>query len=67
MTPTQSLARKALIDLTAELGYAPTLRELGDRLNLASVNAVSQLLEQLKKQGAVTWVPGKARTLKVLR
>jgi len=54
-----------IADYHATYGYGPTVRELGERVGLASTSAVVYHLTQLRDAGRVTWEPGIARTLAV--
>lgn len=55
----------AVLDLTAEQGYPPTVREIGDRVGISL--AVAQFhLARLRADGLVTWEPGQSRTLRAL-
>lgn len=45
------------------LGYAPTVRELCYRLDIASTNAMAQMLKRLERDGLVERVPKVARGL----
>lgn len=47
-------------------GYGPTVRELSERCGLASTSAVHHHLLALRKQGRVTWVDGRSRSLSVV-
>lgn len=66
-TPRQQAVYQAIIDLTAEKGYSPSVRELGERLGLASPSTVHAHLMQLERAGLVTSEPGASRTLRVIR
>jgi repressor LexA len=63
--------QREILDLIAwfqELnGYAPTTRELAELTGIKSTNGIAEHLKALRRKGAVTWVEGKNRTLKVLR
>lgn len=45
--------------------HPPTIREIADHFGIR-VHAVCSHLQLLRKKGAITWVPGAARTLRVL-
>jgi repressor LexA len=45
--------------------YAPTIRELGDRLGIDSTNGVQDHLKALRRHELVEWVPRSARTLRL--
>jgi DNA-binding MarR family transcriptional regulator len=48
-------------------GYPPTLREIGDAVGLANINAVRGHLDALQRKGYVTKEPDKARSICVVR
>ena len=48
-----------------ENGYSPNYREIGNQLGFAP-SVVKYHLERLERQGKVTRVPGRARTLRIL-
>jgi repressor LexA len=56
---------RALGGLTVLLGVAPTVRELGAELGLASTNAVADHLRRMRARGWLDWHPGRARTLRL--
>lgn len=47
-------------------GYPPTLREIGDHLQLRSLNSVSDLLKALIRKGYLARDGIKSRALKIL-
>lgn len=51
----------------SESGYAPTVRELGQRLGLRSSCTVQRHLEALEKKGYIRRNPTKARTIEIVR
>jgi repressor LexA len=53
LTARQIEVRDTIARLTAERGYAPTLRELGDALGMTSTNAVNDHLVALERKGAI--------------
>ena len=53
----------AVRDLHAEFGYAPTVREVQQRLGNASPAAVHVRLGKARERGLVNWVDGQVRTL----
>ena len=53
-------------DYTEEKGTSPTYREIMSGLNLSSVSAVAEHIENLVLKGALKKVPGAARSLEVL-
>lgn len=54
-------------ELTAEWGFAPTIRELMGPLKIVTSNGVHVHLLALEKKGFLTWDCNHARTLRVLR
>jgi repressor LexA len=48
-----------------ELGYAPSIRELGDTLGIGSTNGVAEGLKALERRGLVTKARGVARSLRL--
>lgn len=53
-------------DFIEEKGVAPTYREIMAGLQLASVSAVAEHIDNLVEKGVLKKVPGAARTLEVL-
>lgn len=49
-----------------EHGYPPTLRELGDLLDIASTNGVADHLSALEAQGLIERDPIKSRGMRIL-
>ncbi len=47
-------------------GYAPSMREIGETVGLASSASVSHQLSQLEKMGAISRDPNRPRTIDVL-
>ena len=54
-------------DHVRRCGYPPTLREIGEAVGLANVNAVRGHLEALQRKGYVVKDPDKARSIRVVR
>jgi SOS-response transcriptional repressor LexA len=52
----------AVEDLMHEKGYAPTLREIAERVGWKSTGSVSQYLDRLRSQGVLE---GRGRSLRV--
>lgn len=48
-----------------EHGYSPTVREVGDHVDL-TVSAIHRVLRLMSEQGLVTWAPGMPRTLRTV-
>lgn len=55
-----------IVALIAEKGYAPTIRELGDRIGCSSPNGVMCHLKALQRKGLLTFNSNQARTMRVL-
>jgi REP element-mobilizing transposase RayT len=47
-------------------GFPPTLREIGDAIGLANVNAVRGHVSALEKKGYITKAPDKARSIQIV-
>lgn len=47
-------------------GFAPSVEEIAEGVDLASKTAVRHHLDVLKDEGVITWTPGKYRSLRVL-
>jgi len=54
-------------DFLRERGFPPTLREIGDGVAVANVNAVRGHVSALEKKGYITRTPDKARSIRVVR
>lgn len=52
--------------LTVEMGFSPTVRELGKAVGLKSTSSVHARLRKLAESGALSYEPTKPRTLVVL-
>lgn len=48
-------------------GFSPTLRELVKAFGFKGPNGAACHLRPLRKKGAITWVKGSPRTLRVVR
>ncbi|MBL8924152.1 MAG: hypothetical protein JNJ54_35180 [Myxococcaceae bacterium] len=64
-TPRQLEVLATIERLRAELGVAPTFRELGEELGIASNNGVADHLAALTKHGWLKRIAGSARSLSV--
>ena len=53
-------------EMTAQDGYAPTVREIAKRVGLSSPDTVMSHLRTLRAEGRVDWMDGLSRTLRVL-
>jgi len=61
LTDQQEKVLATVEDYVARNGFPPTLREIGDALGLANVNAVRGHVSALEKKGYITKEPEKAR------
>jgi repressor LexA len=66
LTDRQHQLLTAICDFKAVMGYFPTVRELGQVLQVSSTCTVQRHLEALQRKGNVQRVPGKARCLTVI-
>jgi len=48
-------------------GYWPSIREIQEKFNFKSTNAVMGHLKALEKKEAITRIPGQARTFRIIR
>lgn len=64
MTATRTRVLAAITALTAELGYAPSLREIAARVGLG-VSSTARQVHLLAEAGAVTHRPGIPRSIKI--
>jgi SOS-response transcriptional repressor LexA len=67
LTKRQAEVLNVIINYIEDRGYAPSFREVGELLNLASSSTVFSHLETLKKKGYLTWEPSQSRTLRILK
>lgn len=47
-------------------GYAPSMREIGDVVGLASLSSVSYQLGQLEAEGSIRRTPGRSRAISLV-
>ena len=72
MTPTDKLTKRqgTVLEVIArhieEMGYPPTIRELGDALGIRSTNGVNDHLKALERKGYLTREDSKSRTMQPL-
>ncbi len=72
MTPSDKLTNRqaTVLEVIAkhieELGYPPTIRELGDALGISSTNGVNDHLKALERKGYLSRADGKSRTMQPL-
>lgn len=67
LTPRQRSVLAFIEEQIDRQGYAPTIREIGLHLGIASTNGVNDHLKALEKKGYVQRQDQKSRALKVLR
>ena len=67
MTEKQEELYMAIKEFIKDNGYAPTVRELNEKTNIKSPATTFAKLIQLKKKGYITFIEGKARTIKILK
>lgn len=63
MTPRRQEMLDYIVRFRAEHGYSPTIREIGVVFDIGSPNGVVASLTALKKLGAITFEPTKARSI----
>ena len=66
LTPAQKQLYDWIVQHINQNHYSPSIREMMRAMNLRSPAPVQCRLERLRKKGYVTWIDGKARTLKLL-
>jgi DNA-binding MarR family transcriptional regulator len=66
LTDQQEKVLATVEDYVTRNGFPPTLREIGDALGLANVNAVRGHVSALEKKGYITKEPEKARSIRVV-
>ena len=66
LTKKQLALLNFLQDFTEENGISPTYREVQAGLNLSSVSAVAEHIDNLVEKGVIKKVPGAARSLEIL-
>jgi len=62
LTPRQRRIVEVIEDSVRGSGYAPTMREIGDAVGLASTSSVAYQLSQLQKKGYLSRGAGRPRT-----
>lgn len=67
MTQKQEELYIAIKEFINKNGYSPTVRELGEITNIKSPATTFTKLIILKRKGYITYVEGKARTIKILK
>ena len=63
----QKLLLEAIDWYIGNYGYSPTIRELCEMMDNSSSATVFDKLEKLERNGYISTVPGKARTIKILK
>ena len=66
LTKKQLAVLNFIQDFTEERGISPSYREIQAGLELASVSAVAEHIDNLVEKGVLRKVPGAARSLEVL-
>lgn len=66
LTKKQLAVLNYIEDFTEEKGMSPTYREIQAGLDLASVSAVAEHIDNLVEKGVLKKTPGAARTLEIL-
>ncbi len=66
LTKKQLAVLDFLRDFLDENGYVPSYREIMAGLNLTSVSAVAEHVDNLVKKGVLRRTPGEARSLEIL-
>lgn len=66
LTSQQNRVLRFVQEYSRRQGYPPTLREIGEAVGLANVNAVRGHVAALEKKGYITKAPDKARSIQVV-
>lgn len=66
LTETQQRILATIVESIDERGYAPSMREIGEAVGLASLSSVSYQLGQLEQHGAIRRDPNRGRAIEVL-
>lgn len=64
LTSRQATVLEMIADHIEDVGYPPTIRELGDSLGIKSTNGVNDHLKALEKKGYLTREDAKSRTMR---
>lgn len=67
LTKKQEKLYLAIKNFIEKNGYAPTIREINEIINIKSTSTTFNKLLQLQKKGYITYINGKARTIKLLK
>lgn len=65
LTGAQRLCLQFIERHIAEVGMAPTLREIQTGLNYASVTSAADHVQTLADKGCISYLPGKARSIRI--
>ena len=66
LTGKQQAVLNYINDTIKDLGYSPTIREIGDNFGI-TVKGAYDHINSLKKKGYITMTPDRARTIRVLK
>lgn len=66
LSPRQRTILESIQRATAERGYPPSMREIGDQVGLKSLSSVTHQLNQLERLGYIRRDPKRPRALEVL-
>lgn len=66
MSPKERDMFELLKKFIQDEGYPPSLKDIGVELN-RSTSAIREILLSLKAKGYITWKPGSARTIQILK
>jgi repressor LexA len=66
LTPRQQRILSVIREAVSEHGYPPSIREIGDRVNLTSTSSVHSQLYQLEKKGYIRRDPTKPRAIELV-
>lgn len=67
LTKKQKEVLQAIENYIEVKGFAPSVRDIKERVHLASSSTVHRHMEKLKKKGYITWEPAQPRTLRILK
>ena len=67
LTPRQHDTLEAIRVYIAKHGFSPSMREICDALGVASTNSAHEHLSALEDKGYITRLPGKARTVRIVK
>ncbi|OEH93957.1 helix-turn-helix domain-containing protein [Bacillus solimangrovi] len=66
MSMAQKKVFDAVVELSEELSYSPTFREIAERAGLKSQSTVYGHMKKLEEKGFVEWDKSKPRILKIV-